>query len=64
MCELFQYPQQKKKLKLMYAKNGINNRYSVIPDLSLLKGIFTFKDKKLRCVNPVSFFLSCATLQD
>lgn len=37
MCELFQYlQQQKRKLKLMYAKSGINNRHSVIPDFSLL----------------------------
>lgn len=35
MCELFQYPeQQKKKLQLMYAKSGIDTRYSVIPDFS------------------------------
>jgi prepilin-type processing-associated H-X9-DG protein len=33
MCDLFQYPeQQKRKLKLMYAKSGIDTRYSVIPD--------------------------------
>ena len=35
MCDLFQYPgQQKRKLKLMYAKSGIDTRYSVIPDFS------------------------------
>lgn len=37
MSELFQYPkQQKRKLKLMYAKSGIASRYSVIPDFSSL----------------------------
>ncbi len=35
MCTQFQYPEQeKRKLKLMYAKSGIDTRYSVIPDFS------------------------------
>ncbi len=35
MCKQFQYPErQKRKLKLMYAKSGIDTRYSVIPDFS------------------------------
>jgi predicted naringenin-chalcone synthase len=35
MSDLYQYPDQKKrKLKIMYAKSGILNRYSVIPDFS------------------------------
>lgn len=37
MCDLLQYPEdQKRKLGLMYAKSGIDTRYSVIPDFSSL----------------------------
>ncbi len=37
MGELLAYPKdQKRKLKLMYAKSGIDTRYSVIPDFSAL----------------------------
>ena len=36
MSNLFQYSEQDKgKLQIMYAKSGIDNRYSVIPDYSL-----------------------------
>ena len=39
MCELFQYLQQyKRKLKLMYAKSGINSHYCVISYFSSLMG--------------------------
>lgn len=35
MCNLYQYSdQQKKKLHLLFAKSGIESRYSVIPDYS------------------------------
>lgn len=35
MCDLFQFNElQKRKIKLMYAKSGIDTRYSVIPDFS------------------------------
>jgi len=38
MADLFQYPkQEKRKLKLMYAKSGIDTRYSVLPDFSSTK---------------------------
>jgi predicted naringenin-chalcone synthase len=38
MAELFQCPTlEKRKLKLMYAKSGIDTRYSVLPDFSSTK---------------------------
>jgi predicted naringenin-chalcone synthase len=36
MCDLFGYTgQERRKLKILYAKSGIETRYSVIPDYSL-----------------------------
>jgi predicted naringenin-chalcone synthase len=38
MCELFEYPEpEKNKLQVMYAKSGIDTRYSVVPDFSIPK---------------------------
>ncbi|MFI5139157.1 MAG: type III polyketide synthase [Sphingobacteriales bacterium] len=46
MSDLYQYPDQKKrKLKIMYAKSGIDNRYSVIPDYSSNKEDMVFFPK-------------------
>ncbi len=46
MCELLQYSdRQKEKLKFLYAKSGIETRYSVIPDYSLSKNQRSFFPK-------------------